>query len=252
MKQSIIIFLIISQTIISFGQEIKTKKKKVNEREGTATFYVLADNDTIKHGEYQIKAYTGSRILLKGVYNNNKKVGFWEEQYYGKDYKGPKASGRYENDIKTGDWIYFNFEGDTVLIYNWTNNKIVFSKLCGADTKEYTIIEEGKEIKSRLDCPPICVTGRDYFLYEFSRDIGEKTEYFKQVGNGLFQLKTKISITINDSSIITEITYSTDEKSELKEIIEKYIKSYKWISGMKDGKYLTTKFEFTVNLSSQY
>ena len=252
MKKLFIISLIISQTILSFGQEVKTKKKKIDTQEGTATFYVLASNDTIKHGEYQIKAYTGSRVLLKGTYSNNKKVGLWTEQYYGKDYVGPKATGAYDNDIKTGNWTYFNYEGDTVLIYNWTVNKVVFSKLCGTDTKEYTVIEDGKESKLKLECPPTCATGREYFLYEFMRDIGEQADLFKKVGEGLYQLKTKISITIDKNSSVKNISYSTDENNELKEIIEKFIKSYKWIPGKKDGQDVTTKFEFSISLSSQF
>ncbi len=77
MKKLLIIFLLISQTILSFGQEVKTKKKKVDTQEGTVTFYVLASNDNVKHGKYQIKAYTGNRVLLKGTYSNDKKVGLW-------------------------------------------------------------------------------------------------------------------------------------------------------------------------------
>jgi hypothetical protein len=252
MKILLIISLFISQTILSFGQEVKTKKKKVDTQEGTATFYVLASNDTIKHGEYQIKAYTGNRVLLKGTYGNNKKVGLWTEQYYGKDYKGPKANGVYDNDIKTGNWTYYNYEGDTVLIYNWTENKVAFSKLCGTDVKEYTVIEDGKESKSKLDCPPTCATGREYFLYEFRRDLGEQADLFKKIGDGLYQLKTKISITIDKNSSVIDISYSTDEKPELKEIIEKFVKSYKWISGKKDGQNVATKFEFSINLTSQF
>lgn len=252
MKRLLMIFLLVSQTILSFGQEVKTKKKKVNAHEGVATYYVLASNDTIKHGDYQIKAYSGNRVLLKGTYSNNKKVGLWTEQYYGKYYKGPKATGHYDNDIKTGNWTYFNFEGDTVLVYNWTDNMVVFSKLCGTDTREYTVIEDGKENKSKLDCPPTCVTGCEYFLYEFARDIGEQAHLFKKVGAGLYQLKTKISITIDKNSLVTDISYSTDEKNELKEIIEKFVKSYKWIPGIKNGQNVTTKLEFSVDFSSQF
>ena len=252
MKKSFIILFLSILSIMSFGQEFKTKKKKTNEQEGKASFYVLANNDTIKHGAYQIKAYTGSRILLKGHYKMNKKDGLWEEQYYGKRCKGPKATGHYNNDIKVGDWTYFNFKGDTTLVYNWTENRIVSSKLCGTDNKEYRVIENGEEKKIKLDCPPTCMTGYDYFLYEFSRDIGNHSKLFKEVGNKLFQLKTKISITIDKNCSVTDISYSSTENSELTTFIESFIKSYRWIPGMKDEKYLTTKFEFSVNMSSQY
>lgn len=252
MKKILIVSLFISQSLLSFGQGMKTKKKKVDLEEGTATFYVLASNDTIKQGDYEIEAYTGNRLLLKGTYNNNKKVGLWVEQYYGSDYTGPKAAGYYDNDLKTGNWSYFNYEGDTVMIYNWTDNKVVFSTICESDTKEYTVIQDGKESKSKLDCPPTCATGREYFLYEFRRSIIVRANLFKKVGNELYQLKTKITVTIDKNSSVTDISYSTDEKNELKEIIEQFIKSYKWIPGKKDGIEVTTKFEFSVNLSSQY
>ncbi len=252
MKNILIISLLISQTILSFGQVVKTTKKKVDTQEGTATFYVLASNDTVKHGEYQIKAYTGNRVLLKGTYSNNKKVGLWTEQYYGKLYTGPKATGHYDNDIKTEDWTYFDYEGDTVLIYNWTDNRVVFSKLCATDTDKYTVIEDGKENKLKLDCPPTCATGREYFLYQFTREIGEHADLFNKVGDSLYKLETKISITIDKNSSVTEISYSTDEKKELKEIIEKFVNSYKWIAGKKDGQNVTTKFEFPINQSFQF
>jgi hypothetical protein len=252
MKKLLIISLLVSQAIMSVGQELKTKKRKVNEQQGTATYFVLASNDKVMHGKYQIRAYTGNRILLSGTYNNNKKVGLWIEQYYGQKYKGPKAIGFYANDLKTGDWAYFNYEGDIVQIYNWTENKVVFSKHCGTDTSEYTVIKDGIEIRQKLDCPPTCVTGPEYFLYQFKTDIGQRATYFKDGDDGWHLLETKISITIDKNSSITEISYSTDEKKELKEIIEQYIKSYRWMPGKKDGKDMTTKFEFTVKLGSRF
>lgn len=252
MKKLLILLLLIVQTMVLRGQDLKTIKKKDNVQEGTATFYVLENNDTIKHGEYQIKAYSGKRILLKGTYINNKKVGQWEEQYYGSNYKGPKATGHYDNDLKTGNWVYFDYSGDTVQIYNWTNNEVVYSKLCGTDIKEYTVIEDGKEYKAKLECPPTCVSGRDYFLYEFSRFIRERADLFNSTGNEMYQLKTRISITIDKNSSVRDISYSTEEKPELKEVIEKFVKSYTWIPGKLDGKEITSKFEFSVNFSAQF
>jgi hypothetical protein len=252
MKKTIFIYLIILNTVLAFGQDIKTKKKKDNTREGTATFYVLASNDSIKHGDYQIKAYSGSRILLKGTYNYNKKVGLWTEQYYGRHFKGPKANGYYDNDIKKGEWTYYNFDGEIVLIYNWTESKVIFSKLCGLDSKEQSVFEDGKETKTKLDCLPSCSTGSEYFTYEFNNKIAEHAELFKKDSNGIYQLNTKISITVDKNSSVTDITYSTDENNELKEIIEKFIKSYKWIPGNKDGHNVTSKFEFSINISTQF
>ena len=252
MKNTFLITLFILHSILSFGQELKTKKKKVSTQEGKAIFYVLESNDTIKHGDYEIKAYTGSRILLKGSYQNNKKVGLWTEQYYGKNFKGPKATGNYDNDIKIGDWTYYDYEGEVTTIYDWTANKVVYSKLCGANLKKHNILENSTEVKTNLDCLPTCATGIEYFIYEFNREISEKAELFKQISTGVYQLKTKISFTIHEDASITDISYSTEEKRELKEIIEKYIKSFKWIPATKDSENVSSNVSFSVNLTSQF
>ncbi len=252
MKILFTIFFLTTFLIISFGQDTKTKKKKLDGQEGTATFYVLASNDSVKQGEYVVKAYTGNRLLLKGSYENNLKEGLWVEQYYGKEYKGPKAQGYYKQNLKIGNWTYFNYTGDTVQVYDWTNNKLIYFKGCGIDDKEYSIIENGITSNTKLDCPPTCISGQHYFLYEFSRDIGERADLFKKSGNGLYELKTKITITIDKNFTVSNVSFSTDEKDELKKIIEDYIKKYKWLPGLKNNNYVSTNFVFSVNLSSQF
>lgn len=250
MKKIIILFLLLSHALFSFAQEIKTIKKKLNEQYGKAVYYVLADNDTVKHGLYIMKAYTGTRLLYKGNYDHNKKTGFWEEKYYFTNYKGPKASGHYENDQKTGKWVYFGALGDTVQIYDWTERKMVFFKSCGTDTTEYAVIENGIEKKSRLDCPPTCVSGLDYFLFEFERDAD--VTQFEEIGNKLYQLKTTISIQIDENNSVQAVSFSTNESQELKDSIEKYIRTFQWIAGKKDGKNISSTFKFSINTSSQF
>lgn len=251
MKKTIMIALLISQVQMSFGQDLKTKKKKEEGRDGKATFYVLASNDTIKHGDYQIKAYSGDRILLQGQYDNNKKVGLWVEQYYGGSYKGPKATGYYENNQKIGEWIYFNFDGDTSQIYDWSLNKLIISKLCGIDTFPYAVIEDGKENMLRLDCPPTCATGIHSFIYELEKVIMDKDDLFKKVDTYTYQFKTEISFIINKNSTITDVSFSTEENKELKEVIEKFIKSNNWVPGKLEGKDVTTRIVLNFDISSQ-
>jgi hypothetical protein len=234
-----------------YGQEYKTKKKKENTPEGTAYYNVLATNDSIKHGTYMIKAYSGNRVLLEGNYALNKKVGLWNEQYYGKYYAGPKATGNYKDDIKIGKWCYFDYNGDTAQIYDWSGDSIVYFKSCGNDKKEYFVIENGNEIKTQLDCPPTCIGGLHYFLYEFKNKIGDYSIFFNNTGNGLCELNTNIGITVDSKSSVIDISYTTEEKNELKEIIEKYIKSYQWFAGKKDGANVTAKIYFSIRLSIQ-
>lgn len=250
MKKTLLAFLLISQALLSYSQELKTIKKKQNEQYGKAVYSVLADNDTIKHGLYLMKAYTTTRLLYKGNYKLNKKEGLWSEQYYGTNYKGRRAIGYYDNDVKTGKWVYFGGQGDTVQIYDWSANQMIYFKSCGTDTMAYTIFENGAEQKSRLDCPPTCVSGLDYFVYEFDRDA-DATK-FQEVGNKLYELHTKISIQINEQNEVTGVSFSTNESAELKDFIEKYIRSFRWLAGKKNNRTIASKLEFTIHMSSQF
>jgi hypothetical protein len=110
----------------------------------------------------------------------------------------------------------------------------------------------GKKFKSKLDCPPQCVADHDYFLYKLIEVVSENSKLLKKVGYSLYEINTTINVTVDKNSTVTEIAYSTDESNEVKEFIENYIKSYKWIAGKKNDKNVTSKYEFLLGYSCQH
>jgi len=158
MKHLLLTCALILNVFFVFSQEPKLIKKKENLQNGSAKFYVIKDKDSVKHGEYIVTAYSGNRKLVEGQYNYGKKTGIWIERYYGKEYKGMKSYGEYQNDSKVGKWIYFNSKGDTSQIYNYSKGELIYAKDCGTDTANYLTIINNIEIQQKLNCPPMCLS----------------------------------------------------------------------------------------------
>lgn len=264
MNKLILILLVLSNTITLFGQELIQKTEHVNNPEGIAYFYVLKSKPHIKHGEYVIKNYSDEKsdnkeeidttrhTYVTGTYANNKKVGLWKERFESNECAGPKSSGYYENDLKVGEWFYFDCAGDTSQIFNWSENKLVFSKACGEDTSLYTVVEDFNETQQQLDCPPSCASTLVHFQNYFCNEVNIYRDQFKRTGFNTYTLKTTITITIDKNTSITEIAYSNRQSQKIKNIIEKIIKEYQWIPAVNDGKNVTSKFSFSINLSVRY
>jgi hypothetical protein len=60
---------------ISWGQETKKKTFENESPPYKETYYVLKDNQEIKHGDYK-KSYRS--FSVRGQFDNGKKVGVWE------------------------------------------------------------------------------------------------------------------------------------------------------------------------------
>lgn len=119
---------------ISWGQETKKRTFENESPPYKETYYVLKDNQEIKHGDYK-KSYRN--FSVKGQFDNGKKVGVWE--FTGND-------GQVEQKI------------------DFTNNKVTNIK--PADLSEGYWIKDGdiyKEIKP--DEPPVFIGGKSWFYY---------------------------------------------------------------------------------------
>lgn len=71
-----------------------------------------------KNGEYTLYKFDGT-VLIKGVYENDIKNGFWI-------HKGYRIQGRYKNGLKQGKWKWYYAE-DKYYLYVFDNGKIVKS-----------------------------------------------------------------------------------------------------------------------------
>jgi len=135
------LFLFILIGIVNLSAQETIKIFKVNE-DCREEYYVLKDNDTIKHGSYlkyntESESYMfGRRIYEVGFYQDNKKAGKWRYFYdikffdtipfYLKSSKDiPWCQGYYLDNTKIDLWEYFDPYGNTYLKYNYSTNDLV-------------------------------------------------------------------------------------------------------------------------------
>jgi periplasmic protein TonB len=120
--------------ITSWGQETKKKTYENESPPYKETYYVLKDNQEVKHGDYR-KNYRS--FSMKGQYDNGKRVGVWE--FTGND-------------------------GQLVQKIDFTNNSV--TNLQPADLSEKYWVKEGETFKEiKLDEPPIFMGGKSWFNY---------------------------------------------------------------------------------------
>ncbi|QCK15797.1 hypothetical protein [Mangrovivirga cuniculi] len=101
--KSIVIMVLILVSQLSYGQEVKRKKKKKYSSTFSEVYYVLKRDKSVKDGPYELM-FKGNTII-KGEYTDSK---------------------------KTGNWQYFNLQGELLLTYDfeqdsmisWNNKKI--------------------------------------------------------------------------------------------------------------------------------
>src|SRR4051812_37544052 len=101
---------LILSAIISMACAQETKKAELvtgdkynKEKE---VFYVLKDNDTVRHGQY--KRYTGNSLAVSGWYNMGKKDSVWQYSF-----KNSTPSQRFYRDgNKTGVWKFIDRYGN--------------------------------------------------------------------------------------------------------------------------------------------
>jgi hypothetical protein len=144
----LIIFLLMGTLLLNAQDTIQIFKENKDCRE---IYYVLKDNDTIKHGSY-LKFNTavksnmlGFRIFEKGFFQNNKKSGHWKYcyDYYKYDIKSVLSrdtkeylwsQGNYLDGNKMDIWDYYHPTGNFHVKYNHsTNNLILYIDTLGND-----------------------------------------------------------------------------------------------------------------------
>ncbi|WP_461638788.1 energy transducer TonB [Labilibaculum euxinus] len=236
-----------------FGQDLKLTKKKENTRSGKAIFTVIENNPSIKHGDYVVKAYTGKDKIVVGKYDHNKKTGNWTEKYYGFGYKGLKCVGEYKNDIKVGIWTYYSFKGDTAQIYNHSTDKMIFAIRCKNDKEEYIVKTDSEIVKTKLDFPPLYISGFDIFRDNLTASLNSYPDELKTNKLDYFKIDTDLTFFINKNGGIEDIKFSNSIGYGYEEQIQDFvINAGKWIAGVKDGEKVTAQISIPIKMSYQF
>jgi hypothetical protein len=218
-------------TVTCFSQ--KLKKKKENKGSGKAIYYVLKSDQSVKHGEYKIKAYSGSAILLSGTYSYGEKTGKWTERYYRKG-RELKSIGEYKNNLKVGIWSFYNPKGKLVQRYNYDTKELIKSTEC-VENKDYEVYINEKIVKSILDCPPSYIGGKEALTYELYKKISRSFDFeTNSVGRTKIDIDNSVSFFIDEKGDVNNIKFAKEVEIEnLKEFIEKQIleRKGKWLAG---------------------
>ena len=239
-------------TVLSFGQDVK--KKKENTRNGKATYYVRKSDMKTKHGEYKIKAYSGSAILVSGTYSNGKKEGLWTERYYSKG-RNLKSSGNYQNDKKIGKWIFYNMQGEIVQEYDFNKNELITSTECG-DELEYDVYLDNELTKIKLDCPPSYIGGKEFLTYELTQKITASFPFkINEKGRANIKFNNVISFFIDKNGNVENVEFKDKvENSELEKFIRDLIKERKgeWIAGKLNNEKVKAKMKIGIGFRLMY
>lgn len=222
-----------------YAQELKTAKE--NTSLGQAKFTVLKSDMSTKHGKYQLTGSSSKKILIDGNYKLGKKHGPWIERFDKVD-AGIKCLGNYEDDEKTGDWTYYNPQGDVIQVYNHTANEIVKSTDCEqGGSHEYYL--NGMALQGLLDCPPTIVGGVSNFKDELIHGILNRPSS-KKKGQAPISMNVKVSFFIDTNGLVEPVRYAPHvEDKDLRYFIETeiYAREGDWIAATKNQEKVRAK-----------
>jgi len=233
MKTKLLIALICCPLFL-FAQQTVKVKKSMEKSLRFESYEVLKSDRKIRHGHYQQKL--NDKILDDGYYKNGLKDSLWQ----GFNLNGTLIStGVYKADQQVGEWNFYNKKGVLEQIYDFTDQKLVYSLSDepGKEQKSSVLIDnEYKEVI--LDRPPLFVGGTEM--------VGKAITFGVRIPHEAFELrqtgKVVISVSINEKGevtgydIIKSYGYGVDEE------FLRVVKTLKhWLPAIYQGKEIATK-----------
>lgn len=197
------------------AQDLKRKKK------GNETFYVLANDPNIKQGDY--RKVSGKVDRIKGQYDSNKKVGFWE---------------------------YYDRNGKLEQIYDYDNQQLIESNSPRSSEQEFYLTDGRKLQGFDFEQVPLPIGGWSMFF----EDVVESFALPKNVqSDGQFYSWAFLFWVNEEGKLINvELEDSRGENDEIgmqamQELLKN--KAFKWIPAVYNGK--KVQFGFKVPVSKR-
>jgi periplasmic protein TonB len=188
--KNLIVFLLILFAIIKDSAAQKTRL--VTEKKGrfdpiTTSYYVLADDRSIKHGSYD--EFRPGKPMVEGFYKMNKKDSVWKRYAY----NGQLASERtYAEDVKTGVWKFYKMDGSLESQYDFVNKKAIYPKWASFS---YNYLNDNNEwVKEKTDVEPFWLTSSA----EWQSFLLRYLEYPEEAQDKKIQGSPMIEITIDE------------------------------------------------------
>jgi TonB family protein len=149
----------------------------------------------------------------------------------------PGESGQYENNVRIGEWKYYNYEGKEYFVYDYTLNKVI----------RYNYVEEPQPGKRKSDTINIHVDRPALFkgcLLEIQDYIMRRLMYPASAIEQGVSGKVIVGIIINESGQIEDYMIVKGVHKSLNDEAIRVIKGFKgeWIPAIYNGK--NTKYVF--------
>jgi TonB family protein len=195
MKIKILLILTLASGV-SFGQ-VKTKKMKLVNEEGTEKFEVIKDNPIVKHGDY-IKISRNGNIACTGHYNNGE---------------------------KSGNWYFYNPDNSVIYGYNYDKKTVLEDKgnYCFGDS----ILYKGGE-------PPVMLNRNEYF--QSLTNLIRYPQVAKETGiSGIVVISVYVDSTGNAIDFMLKKSIAKSLDDEALRVIGIIYSDLKWMPGTKNG-----------------
>jgi TonB family protein len=131
-----LIVILLSIHSVTLAQELKKKKS------GDESFFVLASDQSVRHGEYLQKR--NGAVLVKGEYDHNKKIGVWE---------------------------YYRENGEIEQKYDHTQKLLIESNDLASIFRSCGLIKDGESSSVAPDHNPVFVGGYSAFYRSLAENI---------------------------------------------------------------------------------
>jgi len=264
MKPILLFLLLVNINQITYGQETKRIKNKI-DKDRYEIYHVLKSEQSTKQGSY--KLFERKNLKVSGFYDANKKDSTWTEYKYSGNLI---SQGSYLNDFKSGTWSYYFqnsidqrihakgdfLNGKRMGIWNIYNLKGKLTQHYDFDTKKITKMNISDSIS------PILITDGQYkslmFVDKMASYKNGEEAMFKFLGTNVrYPSEAKslnkqgtvyISFNIDengktsDYKIVRSVHQSLDD--EAMRVVK--LMANNWMPASFEGEYVSVKYNLPI------
>ena len=214
----IIYILLTFFPVVMFGQQTK----KIIDKNNNEAYYVLKSNNKLKHGEYE-KFSSHKSVIVKGFYKSG---------------------------IKDSIWECYDYDGQSILKYNYSKAELVFYKPDESMKKTtYKLICNNNDSNAILSRVPIYLGGDYYILSEVLKNIKFplKAQEYNKSGTVFVSFTVDKFGKTSNYHVNKTLGYGLDEESirVLKLIPDN------WLPGLQKGKAVDVEVSYPIAYALQ-
>jgi periplasmic protein TonB len=186
MKKSLFLLLMLVPLLLSAQ---KLKKVKTD----TERFTVLKSNNSIKQGLYR-RYWDKKTVVEEGFYRNGQKDSIWTTFNI---WNGSVISrGYYKGGEKAGIWEYYSSKDELEYKYDYSTKTVTF---CKTDTITYRILIGPDTLRTKLDCPPLYIGGKQVL----KRTLQDSIDYPRSARDNGIDGKVLIAFIIDSTGRVS-------------------------------------------------